>query len=82
MTAKELRELLTKVPDDINVLVQGYEYGLSDLVPECLKMEMVVRNHNGEKPPFGGPHDLAEYALEEDGELVREAVLVIYRGPR
>ena len=54
MTVKELVELLGKYPDDLRVVVNGYEDGFDDLSPErvsVIKMQLDTQIHDWEGQP-------------------------------
>ena len=51
MTVKELAELLRKYPDDLQVVVNGYEDGYDDLSLErisAIKIQLDTQNHDWE----------------------------------
>lgn len=59
MTVKELREILASHPDDLRVMVRGYEAGLEDLLPSEVKVVHVRLNVN-DSPSIYGPHEEQE----------------------
>ena len=51
MTVKELMELLEKYPDDLRVVVNGYEDGYDDISPERIftrKIQLDAEIHDWE----------------------------------
>lgn len=51
MTVKELMELLEKYPDDLRVVVNGYEDGYDDISPERIftrKIQLDAGMHDWE----------------------------------
>ncbi len=61
MTVKELMEFLEKYPDDLRVVVNGYEDGYDDILPERIlsrKIELDAGKHDWEgkhgDPPYEG----------------------------
>ena len=51
MTVKELAELLEKYPDDLRVVVNGYEDGYDDIAPERIsvkKIQLDTKTHDWE----------------------------------
>ena len=44
MTVREMTELLGRFPDDMRVVVSGYENGYDDLSPEQISVTPVVLN--------------------------------------
>ncbi len=80
MTVKELMEFLEKYPDDLRVVVNGYEDGYDDILPERIltrKIELDAGKHDWE-----GQHGAPPYAGEEttDDAKIVEA-LVFCRAP-
>ncbi len=80
MTVKELMEFLEKYPDDLRVVVNGYEDGYDDISPERIsttKIELDVGKHDWE-----GQHGGALYADDasiDDPKIVD--ALVFHRAP-
>ena len=71
MTMKELVELLRKYPDDLRVVVNGYEDGFDDLSPErisVIKIQLDTQIHDWE----GQHSDLhgSETEITDDAEIV------------
>ena len=61
MTVKELMELLEKYPNDLRVVVNGYEDGFDDISPERIsttKIQLDAGTHDWEgkhgDPPYQG----------------------------
>jgi hypothetical protein len=53
MKVKELVEILSKMPNDALVLVDGYEGGLSEVViPKLTQVELNVHTED-----YNGPHE-------------------------
>ena len=80
MTVKELMEFLNKYPDDFRVVVNGYEDGYDDILPERIsttKIELDVGKHDWE-----GQHGGALYGDDtstDDTKIVD--ALVFCRAP-
>ena len=79
MTVKELVELLEKYPDNLRVVVNGYEDGYDDILPERIsttKIELDAGKHDWE-----GQHGAAfpEDESTEDPKIVE--ALVFHRAP-
>ena len=75
MTVKELVELLGKYPDDLRVVVNGYEDGYDDLSPERIsvrKMQLDTQIHDweGQHSDFYG----SEKEITDDVEIVEALV--------
>jgi hypothetical protein len=67
-TVKDLREMLEGRPDDMRIVVRGYEGGFKDIdVPEEIKIKLNVN-----KQWWYGPHDIVE-----DGCTADERALLI-----
>ena len=79
MTVKELMEFLEKYPDDLRVVVNGYEDGYDDISPERIstrKIELDAGKHDWE-----GQHNVPLNIDEStDSAKVVEA-LVFHRAP-
>jgi hypothetical protein len=58
MTIKELKEKLNLYPDDLSVLVDGYEGGFSEIA-EVKKIKLKLNVHTAS---YYGPHDDTEDA--------------------
>ena len=52
MTVKELAKLLESYPDDLRVVVNGYEDGFDDLAPERISVKKIQLDT---KTTLGGP---------------------------
>lgn len=71
MTVKELMELLNKYPDDLRVVVNGYEDGYDDISPERIftrKIQLDAGTHDWE-----GQHNVPLYeneATTDNAEIV------------
>ncbi len=63
MTVKELRELLKKYPDDILVVVSGYESGWDDITPGSLSKKEVLLNCKAHS--YDGQHEELYFAKKE-----------------
>ena len=75
MTVKELVELLGKYPDDLRVVVNGYEDGFDDLSPErisVIKIQLDTQIHDWE----GQHSDFydSEKEITDDAEIVETLV--------
>lgn len=75
MTVKELVELLGKYPNDLRVVVNGYEDGFDDLSPErisVIKIQLDTQNHDWE----GQHSDFYDSKKEitDDAEIVEALV--------
>ena len=80
MTVKELVELLGKYPDDLRVVVNGYEDGYDDVSPErisVIKIQLDIQIHDWE----GQHNDFydSEKEIADDIEIVE--ALVFRRRP-
>lgn len=76
MTVKELVEYLEKYPDDLRVVVNGYEDGFDDLSPEritVIKIQLDTQIHDweGQHSDFHG----SETEIADDAEIVEALVL-------
>jgi len=56
LTVRELRDLLEQYPDDMQVYIAGYEYGLDELSAQCISVSPVKRDVN-EDWWWCGPHE-------------------------
>ena len=80
MTVKELMKLLEKYPDDLRVVVNGYEDGYDDITPERIsttRIQLDAGTHDWE-----GQHNVPPYeneATTDDAEIVD--ALVFHRAP-
>ena len=75
MTVKELMEHLGKYPDDLRVVVNGYEDGFDDLSPErisVIKIQLNTQIHDweGQHSDFYG----SEKEITDDAEIVEALV--------
>ena len=75
MTVKELVELLGKYPDDLRVVVNGYEEGYDDLSSEriaVIKIQLDTQIHDweGQHSNFYG----SEKEITDDVEIVEALV--------
>ena len=75
MTVKELAELLRKYPDDLQVVVNGYEDGYDDLSLErisVIKIQLDTQIHDweGQHSDFHG----SEKEITDDAEIVEALV--------
>ena len=75
MTVKELVELLGKYPDDLRVVVNGYEDGYDDVSPErisVIKIQLDTQIHDWE----GQHSDFydSEKEISDDAEIVEALV--------
>ena len=76
MTVKELVEYLRKYPDDLRVVVNGYEDGFDDLSPErisVIKIQLDTQIHDweGQHSDFYG----SETETADDAQIVEALVL-------
>ena len=55
MTVKELITILSKLDEDMRVLVDGYECGFSDLHEKHIRQMRFIENHN--TASFAGEHE-------------------------
>ena len=65
MTVSQLAKDLSKYPDDMRIIVSGYEGGFSDV--SMLTCEKILINVN--KPDYYGPHELAVHAKPDETAL-------------
>lgn len=89
MTIRELRDILTQLPEDISldlpVLVKGYEGGYKDLLPSAVGIRAVCLNWR-DNVDYTGPHelvaDLEWFADDEEleGKTISPA-LILDRSP-
>ena len=75
MTVKELVEHLGKYPDDLRVVVNGYEDSFDDLSPErisAIKIQLNTQIHDweGQHSDFHG----LETEITDDAEIVEALV--------
>lgn len=75
MTVKELVEHLGKYPDDLRVVVNGYEDGFDDLSPERLsvikiQLDTQIHDWEGQHSGFHG----SETETADDAEIVETLV--------
>jgi hypothetical protein len=80
MTVKELRDILARKPDDLRVLVRGYEDGFEDLAPSEVKEIDVALNFHGDGSSVYGPHEHAERADNASKPFTVSRALVLDRG--
>ena len=79
MTVKELMKFLEKYPDDLRVVVNGYEDGYDDILPERIsttKIELDVGKHDWE-----GQHNSPLPADESTDDTKIVEALVFHRAP-
>ena len=75
MTVKELAELLEKYPDDLRVVVNGYEDGYDDIAPERIsvkKIQLDTKTHDWEGQ-HSGFYD-SEKETTDNAEIVEALV--------
>ena len=80
MTVKELMEFLEKYPDDLRVVVNGYEDGYDDILPDRIftrKIQLDTGKHDWEGQHGGPPYPDEE--TTDDAEIVE--ALVFCRAP-
>ena len=80
MTVKELMELLEKYPDDLRVVVNGYEDGYDDISPERIsttKIQLDAGIHDWEGQHGDPPYE--SEAAADDAKIVE--ALVFHRAP-
>ena len=75
MTVKELAELLGKYPNDLRVVVNGYEDGYDDVSPErisVIKIQLDTQIHDweGQHSDFYG----SEKEISDDAEIIEALV--------
>ena len=76
MNVKELMEILGEYPQDMRVVVQGYEDGYDDVRSGCVKQRKVKLNA-GKEDWVGDHMDFnPEYDRQEDGDVVETVVAV------
>ena len=80
MTVKELMEFLEKYPDDLRVVVNGYEDGYDDISPNRIFTRKIQLDAG--TPDWEGQHGDPPYESEEkiDDAKIVEA-LVFHRAP-
>ena len=75
MTVKELTELLERYPDDLRVVVNGYEDGYDDIAPERIsvkKIQLDTKTHDWEGQ-HSGFYD-SEKETTDNAEIVEALV--------
>ena len=75
MTVKELVELLGKYPDDLRVVVNGYEDGYDDLSPE--RISVIETQLDTQIYDWEGQHSDAhssEKEISDDAKIVEALV--------
>jgi hypothetical protein len=75
MTVKELAELLERYPDDLRVVVNGYEDGYDDIAPERIsvkKIQLDTKTHDWEGQ-HSGFYD-SEKETTDNAEIVEALV--------
>ena len=75
MTVKELVEFLEKYPNDLRVVVNGYEDGFDDVSPERIavrKIQLDTQTYDWEGQ-HSGFHD-SETEITDDAEIVEALV--------
>ena len=80
MTVKELVEFLEKYPDDLRVVVNGYEDGYDDILPGRISIRKIQLDAGTQD--WEGQHGDPPYESEEkidDAKIVE--VLVFHRAP-
>ena len=75
MTVKELVEHLGKYPDDLRVVVNGYEDGFDDVSPERIsvikiQLDTQIYDWEGQHSDFYG----SEAEITDDAEIVEALV--------
>ena len=75
MTVKELVELLRKYPDDLRVVVNGYEDGFDDVSPErisVIKIQLDTQTYDweGQHSDFHG----SETEITDNAKIVEALV--------
>ena len=63
MTVKELIKLLKKYPEDMNVVVNGYEEGWCDIEQKSVSEIEIALNYN--KEDYCGPHEDVSFILDK-----------------
>ncbi len=77
MTVQELMELLEKYPDDLRVVVNGYEDGYDDISPERIftrKMQLDAGTQDWE-----GKHGDPPYETEETTDDAKIVETLVFR---
>ena len=76
MTVSELIECLKTHDQSARVVINGYEYGLKDLLPTKIKACKVVINYNVINSEYGGPHERIDFGLKCIGSSIEDAILL------
>ena len=76
MTVGDLVRELSRYPDDLRVMVSGYEDGFDDLEPGLLSVQDVALHQHPEW--FYGRHDIP---FPEDGEDIQTVPALLIRRP-
>ncbi len=78
MTVKEFKEQLKKYPDNMRVVVSGYESGWDDIKIDSLSIRTVFLNYG--KKDYEGQHEDADgFTKKKAGKLKTAKVLAIPR---
>lgn len=74
MTVKDLIKKLQEYPQDLEVVVTGYEGGYNSVVDESIKIEKISR---GESNAYEGEHaEIFEYSQGLDKKDIREVLYI------
>ena len=80
LTVGELVRLLSAYPEDLRVVVDGYEGGYDDLVAERIQRLPIGLHVNAAR--WDGPHDDARYGFPERTDAVEVVeALALHRKP-
>lgn len=76
MTVGELKKELEKYPDYLEVLVNGYEGGFTQLHPKNISQNLMVENYYSSA--HYGPYEFVESLYGEDleGKLTRSCLIL------
>lgn len=75
MTVKELQEELSKYPDDMEIVIDGYEGGVDDM--GCIKEIEIVRDVCSSD--YFGPHEIVMGSFDDYEDQQRYSVLYFPR---
>ena len=79
MTVKELTEFLEKYPDDLRVVVNGYEDGYDDILPERISITKIQLDAG--EYDWEGQHNTPLPANEPTDDTKIVDALVFHRAP-
>lgn len=75
MIVKELKEKLSKYPDDMSIVIDGYEGGVDDM--DRIKEVEIVRNVR--HSDYEGPHDILIGVCDSNKNKPHDLVLYFPR---